>query len=315
MDKIYYSIIIPHKNIPDLLQRCLDSIPRRKDVQIIVVDDNSDKAIVDFDNFPGLNDPFVEVYFTNKGKGAGYARNVGMDHAKGEWLIFADADDYFTPCLSDILRDYRESEYDIVFLKANSLDSFLYTPAFRCGLANAHIPINSKIDECWLRYLCGEPWGKIIKRQLVVAYNILFDETSIHNDTKFSYLTGFFAKRIYADCRAIYCVTSRGGSLSKQISEEKQLERIYVFANAQYFYETHNLNVEALMFQPYKELAVLFWSNKEGYKKGREILDVLQLRKKNLKLHREIIKELVKKCLHHWGIKKIYKLVIVSRSI
>ena len=38
---INYSIIIPHKNIPNLLQRCLDSIPNREDVQIIVVDDNS----------------------------------------------------------------------------------------------------------------------------------------------------------------------------------------------------------------------------------------------------------------------------------
>lgn len=42
MDEINYSIIIPHKNIPHLLQRCLKSIPRRKDVQIIIVDDNSD---------------------------------------------------------------------------------------------------------------------------------------------------------------------------------------------------------------------------------------------------------------------------------
>ena len=45
---INYSIIIPHKNIPNLLQRCLDSIPNREDVQIIVVDDNSDPNIVDF---------------------------------------------------------------------------------------------------------------------------------------------------------------------------------------------------------------------------------------------------------------------------
>ena len=37
-----YSFIIPHKNCPDLLQRCVDSIPERDDVQVIVVDDNSD---------------------------------------------------------------------------------------------------------------------------------------------------------------------------------------------------------------------------------------------------------------------------------
>ena len=39
--EILYSIIIPHKDIPCLLQRCLDSIPPRDDVQIIVADDDS----------------------------------------------------------------------------------------------------------------------------------------------------------------------------------------------------------------------------------------------------------------------------------
>ena len=47
--KFSYSIIIPHKNTPKFLQRCLDSIPQREDLEVIVVDDNSDPNIVDFD--------------------------------------------------------------------------------------------------------------------------------------------------------------------------------------------------------------------------------------------------------------------------
>ena len=39
---LYYSIVIPHKNAQDLLKYCLDSIPIRDDIQVIVVDDNSD---------------------------------------------------------------------------------------------------------------------------------------------------------------------------------------------------------------------------------------------------------------------------------
>ena len=94
-DRINYSIIIPHRNIPLLLRRCLDSIQRRMDIQIIVVDDNSDPGQVDFEHFPGLDEPCVEVYFTKEGKGAGYARNIGLKHAKGKWLLFADADDFY----------------------------------------------------------------------------------------------------------------------------------------------------------------------------------------------------------------------------
>lgn len=51
---INYSIIIPHKNILELLRWCLDSILGRKDVQIIMLDDNSDQEIIKFDCFPRL---------------------------------------------------------------------------------------------------------------------------------------------------------------------------------------------------------------------------------------------------------------------
>ena len=47
MQHINYSIIIPHKNSASLLQYCLNSIPIRDDVQVIVVDDNSDADKVD----------------------------------------------------------------------------------------------------------------------------------------------------------------------------------------------------------------------------------------------------------------------------
>ena len=71
MEIINYTFIIPHKNIPNLLRRCLNSIPRRDDIQIIVVDDNSNSDIVDFEYFPGIGEPCVEIYFTREGKGAG----------------------------------------------------------------------------------------------------------------------------------------------------------------------------------------------------------------------------------------------------
>ena len=41
MKDITYTFIIPHHNCPELLDRCLTSIPQRDDIQVIVVDDNS----------------------------------------------------------------------------------------------------------------------------------------------------------------------------------------------------------------------------------------------------------------------------------
>ena len=81
-----YSFIIPHKNCPDLLQRCVDSIPERDDVQVIVVDDNSDDG-----KKPSLkNHKNLQVILLDatQSKGAGRARNVGLEHAEGKWLLF-----------------------------------------------------------------------------------------------------------------------------------------------------------------------------------------------------------------------------------
>ena len=112
-----YSIIIPHKGIPDLLMRCLRSIPVSEDIQVIVVDDNSADADTYLDKYPELSRPYLEFIRTKTGGGAGYARNVGLDRAKGKWLLFADADDFFVEDMHDIISSYVDSEADVIYFK------------------------------------------------------------------------------------------------------------------------------------------------------------------------------------------------------
>ena len=112
-----FSIIIPHKEIPDLLMRCLKSIPVSEDIQVIVVDDNSTGADTYLDKYPELSRPYLEFVRTTKGGGAGYARNVGLEHAKGKWILFADADDFFVDDMYGIICSYADSEADVIFFK------------------------------------------------------------------------------------------------------------------------------------------------------------------------------------------------------
>ena len=104
-----FSIIIPHKEIPDLLMRCLQSIPVSEDIQVIVVDDNSADADTYLERYPELSRPYLEFIRTTKGGGAGYARNVGLEHAKGKWLLFADADDFYVDDMYSIICSYVDS--------------------------------------------------------------------------------------------------------------------------------------------------------------------------------------------------------------
>ena len=82
------SIIIPHYNSPDTLQKLINSIPVLPQIEVIVVDDNSDKYIHGLEqcieNSKGRNVIFDHVEPNLKGAGA--ARNKGLLQAKGRWV-------------------------------------------------------------------------------------------------------------------------------------------------------------------------------------------------------------------------------------
>ena len=230
--KVNYTIIIPYFNSPYLLKRCLKSIPLKNDLQIIVVDDCSPISEAYSEIVSDYSKLGVEFYQTDKNSGAGCARNIGLKQAKGKWLIFSDSDDYFNPCFEDMLNNYVDSDYDVVYFNASSQDSET------CINTKRSCYINSWIDgyleeplsfDYHLRYLFGEPWGKMINHNLVQEHDIKFEETIIHNDTQFSYQVGFYANKIFADKHAIYCITDRENSVSKTVSVERLLTRTKVF--------------------------------------------------------------------------------------
>lgn len=218
MNQINFTFIIPHKNIPSLLSRCLDSIPRRDDIQIIIVDDNSDPSIVHFDKFPGIGEKGIEVYFTKEGKGAGYARNIGLNHAVGKWLLFADADDFYHSSLLTVLDSHLDSSSDIIFFNADSVDSSTMLPHGRMeylySLTNSYINNrNDKMAEIIFKTNHHVPVAKMIKRSLQKVHQIYFEEIPAGNDLMFGIKCNFTAESISISDETIYCATFRPDSL------------------------------------------------------------------------------------------------------
>lgn len=226
---ILLSIIIPHHNTPDLLIRLIDSIPRREGVEIIVVDDNSDK-----DKKASIQRSDVQTIYIDKEhtKGAGRARNVALEKARGKWLLFADSDDFFIKGFLDVVASYFDSEYDMVMFKADSVDTVTLEPSDR------NQNINRQIDY----YLSGElsakeaslavqsPWCRLIRHNVVRENNIWFDETKACNDTMFTTKVGCLAKTIAICDKVIYVVTYRQGSLwdSRMKDPQNYLTRLEV---------------------------------------------------------------------------------------
>lgn len=285
--KYTYTIIIPHKNIPKLLQRCLDSIPKREDTHIIVVDDNSDPNIVNFCQFPGYNRDDVEIIFSKEGKGAGYARNVGLEHANSEKILFADSDDFFNYCIRDILDEYQNDNSDVVFFNVSAVNNDTYTKSGRGSDINKYHLLYEKKTESALflfRYDMGNPIAKMFKKSFLDTYRLKFDETRIHDDTSFSYLAGYYGRKFSVDKRALYCITYRPNSISFTLDDQKILTRMQVLGKRDRFFIDHGIDLDQIKVNLHIDSLVSLRkkNQKELYNKCIQILVDNGLRKRDI---------------------------------
>ena len=93
------TVMIPVYNVENYLKKCLDSViyPELGDYEIVLVNDGStDKSGEICDEYAQRFPALIRVITTPNG-GLGKARDVGIDAARGEYILFLDSDDYLSP--------------------------------------------------------------------------------------------------------------------------------------------------------------------------------------------------------------------------
>ena len=220
---ITYSFVIPHHNTPDLLQRLIDTIPQREDIEVIVVDDNSDEGKKTHVSRSDVKTIFIDKEHT---KGPGRARNVGMDAATGKWLLFADADDLYKPGFIDVLDEYKDDDIEMLFFNIDSADSetLEHTGKNRSGYQQRLIAQydGSKESSDNLLYFGYGPWRRMISREYIVKYGFRYEEICVTNDSFFSLQVSHFARKWKVDKRILYTLTYTKGSLTySKVTKQK----------------------------------------------------------------------------------------------
>lgn len=105
------SIIVPIYNAERYIRQCVDSILSQSfgDFELLLVDDGSDDESSRIcDEYAGV-DSRVRVFHKVNG-GVSSARNMGIDNARGRWILFVDADDYLFDDALGIMEDEREKK-------------------------------------------------------------------------------------------------------------------------------------------------------------------------------------------------------------
>lgn len=277
-----YSIVIPHKNCIPLLQRCLSSIPPRDDIQVIVVDDVSDLTDDERSLMESFQSVRTQVVFLTETKFAGGARNVGLSLAEGQWVVFADADDFFTKNAFDIFDDYKDSDCDIVFFGHSACYSDDLRPASRLGDRAKHlndfVKTHSKKAEMQLRYKNPSPTSKMMRNAFIREKQLKFEEIRASNDSMFSLLSGHYAEAVMGDNRIVYCSTIREGSLTQTKNRESAYCRYAEMVREYVFFREHGMED----MYPWVTSAVIHSWIDFGFKEFKKYLRLARENKVNI---------------------------------
>jgi len=228
-----YSIIIPHYNSPDSLEVLLNSIPKNPDIQVIVVDDNSTQE-QDLLEQVIKNDSCCEFYKNITGvQSAGACRNVGLTHAKGKWVLFADADDYFVDKAFNHLEEYYNESSDVVYFPPTSINMVTQKRSNRHILYERLVlkyhKKKSERNEFNLIFRMVIPWSRMIKREVIVQNKIEFEAIPVSNDVIFSTKLGLCISSPETSDKTIYCVTRNRSTLTTAVKESNLDVRVEVF--------------------------------------------------------------------------------------
>lgn len=110
------SIIVPVYNVAPYLSKCLDSLLAQQgaDIEVLAINDGStdrsDKILEEY----VLRYSNVRV-FTQSNQGVSAARNVGLEHVRGDYVMFVDPDDWLEPrAVSRLLELMKEQPCDMI---------------------------------------------------------------------------------------------------------------------------------------------------------------------------------------------------------
>ncbi len=227
--ELLISIVVPVYNVEKYLSQCVESILNQtyKNLEIILVDDGStDKSSIICDDFK-LKDNRIKVIHKKNG-GLSSARNMGIDVATGDYVMFIDSDDYYLSnyAISKIVENLCESNADILtfglkkyFEDIDLLEDSKYI--FDRNLIN----FNDKKQT--FNYLVrnnlfiASACNKALKNQFIKDNDLRFKEGFLSEDIEWSARLIIYSNVIDVLNESFYIYRQRKSSISKSTKKNK----------------------------------------------------------------------------------------------
>lgn len=182
------SVIVPVYKVEAYLPACIDSILAQtfKDFELLLVDDGSPDRCGEICDEYARRDVRVRV-FHQSNAGVSAARNVGLEHARGEWVAFVDSDDTYLPNALAFMMGLTNEHID--FVEAG------YVACYESGemFSAEREPLCQVMDKVGLLELMydqerfgyqGYVWNKVLRRSVIKREGLRFAEDITFNEDR-----------------------------------------------------------------------------------------------------------------------------------
>ncbi len=245
------SIIIPVYNTEQYLRQCLDSVINQtfKDIEIIVVNDNStDGSYNIIKEYAKKDDRFIVINLAQT-KEQGNARNEGLKIAKGEYITFIDSDDWVRNDFVEVLyTEIKRDDLDVISASQYFYDN-LQKKVVDIKTIPAKVLNKSDIETLLIpekEFFIIPVWQKIYKKQFLDDNKIKF-KLCWHEDNVFHFETLIKTTKIKFIDDKIYFYR-----INRENSSVYGLNRDFTLFNA--FDELKKMLIENDKYEEYKKI-------------------------------------------------------------
>lgn len=219
---MFFSVILPVYNVEKYLAECMESILKQtyEDYEVILVNDGSKDNSGSLCDGYAKRDERVRVIHKANG-GASDTRNVGLENARGEYVVYVDSDDYITSdtFLAELAEEIQKSGSDIVLYKFTKLydetgkmDKCEFSLDFVQGDTDSMLVELVRRDAYY-----GMAWIKAFKRTLATDNGVIFDVNLVCEDMDWYFKLIMNAKTITAIDKSYIAYRQRSGSTTSTV--------------------------------------------------------------------------------------------------
>lgn len=222
------SVIIPVYNREKLIKNALNSVLKQTiadRLEIICVDDGSTDNTIEVIKEYQKKHENVFLY-QQENSGPGVARNLGIDNAHGEYILFLDSDDWVPQRAYELLLNYvKEKDADVIvgklLRKIKGIRNNQWYSLDRYDELFEYIQDKNCADSYLVPVIMTCPWNKIIKTSLIKENNIKFPNERLGEDFIFGMHVFKHAKKVFLLNEIVYMYESNLQESESLVSQIK----------------------------------------------------------------------------------------------